>query len=126
MAPVSASPTQAVARLWNRQFLTNAWVTDISGRRLHGASVTSRSGGSYPMAAIPEPSTLLAAAGGIDTVTGIAPGLYRLHVQLIGYHTLRDTLRIGTGEAWCITAHLVRQPIELPNSIRLPEPIRKS
>jgi hypothetical protein len=50
---------------------------------------------------------------GVDTVRNIPPGLYLLSVRLIGYWPPRDTIRLGPGEAWCFTAHLVRDTIEL-------------
>ena len=56
-------------------------------------------------------------AGGTDSVTRISPGLYRVRIPRIGYYALEDTLRIGPGEVWCLTAHMVRQPIHIERII---------
>ena len=50
-------------------------------------------------------------AGGMDSVTRILPGVYRVWIPRIGYHAVEDTLRIGQGESWCLKVHMVRQPI---------------
>jgi hypothetical protein len=50
---------------------------------------------------------------GVDSLPGLAPGLYRLRVRQIGYYPPRDTLRIGRGEAWCVVAHMVRDTVQL-------------
>jgi hypothetical protein len=55
--------------------------------------------------------------GGIDSVTNISPGLYRVRIPRIGYYPLQDTLRIRPGEAWCLTADMVRQPIHIERII---------
>ena len=47
---------------------------------------------------------------GTDSLLVPGPGLYRIWVQQIGYWAIRDTLRIGAGEAWCPVAHMVRTP----------------
>ena len=60
--------------------------------------------------------------GGVDSLSRIPPGFYHLLVQQIGYYRLRDTLRLGAGEAWCITAHMIREPVQLPAPIRMPKP----
>jgi hypothetical protein len=51
--------------------------------------------------------------GGMDSVTRILPGVYFMRTLRIGFHALGDTIRIGPGEAWCITLHMVRRPIEI-------------
>ena len=61
----------------------------------------------------------LTVAGGIDSVTRISPGLYRVRIPRIGYYALEDTLRIGSGEVWCLTAHMVREPVHIER-INLP------
>jgi hypothetical protein len=45
---------------------------------------------------------------GVLHVSGLPAGLYRLRVRQIGYWHPQDTLRLGRGEAWCVTAHMVR------------------
>ena len=56
-------------------------------------------------------------AGGIDSVMRISPGLYQVRIPRIGYYALQDTLRIGPGDVWCLTAHLVREPIHIERII---------
>ena len=58
-------------------------------------------------------SSVASPALGTDSLRVPAPGLYRVWVQQIGYWAIRDTLRIGAGEAWCPVAHMVRNPLEL-------------
>ncbi len=53
---------------------------------------------------------------GTDSLRVRVPGLYRLWVQQIGYHPIRDTLRIGAGESWCPAAHMVRDTVRLEES----------
>ena len=61
-----------------------------------------------------QPDSLIAnPAYGVDTITGLPLGLYRLWVRQIGYSHPQDTLRIGRGEAWCVVAHMVRDTIHL-------------
>jgi len=50
---------------------------------------------------------------GVDSVVGVRRGFYRLWVRQIGYYHLRDTLRLEAGEAWCLTAHMIPEPIRL-------------
>ncbi len=50
---------------------------------------------------------------GVDSLTRLAPGLYRLWVRQIGYYHPRDTVRVGRGESWCVVAHMVRDTVQL-------------
>ena len=45
---------------------------------------------------------------GVDTLAGLPAGQYRLWIRQIGYHPPDRTLRVGHGEAWCVTAYMVR------------------
>ena len=40
-------------------------------------------------------------------IPALTPGLYRIDVRALGYQSVSDTLRVGSGEWWCLTAHLV-------------------
>ncbi len=54
-----------------------------------------------------EPDSLVAhAVEGVDALPALSPGLYRLRVRSLGYQTASDTIRVGPGEAWCVTARL--------------------
>jgi hypothetical protein len=50
---------------------------------------------------------------GVDSITDVAPGLYRLTVRLIGYHHPRDTIRVAPGESWCVLAEMVRSDVKV-------------
>ena len=40
-------------------------------------------------------------------VPALTPGFYRIEVRALGFQSVADTLRIGSGEWWCITGRLV-------------------
>ena len=40
-------------------------------------------------------------------VPALTPGVYRIEVRALGYQSVSDTLPVGPGEWWCLTAHLV-------------------
>ena len=61
-------------------------------------------------------SSVASPALGTDSLRVRVPGLYRLWVQQIGYHPIRDTLRIEAGESWCPVAHMVRDTVQLEMS----------
>jgi hypothetical protein len=44
--------------------------------------------------------------GDADSLPPLPSGLYRIRVRALGYQTATDSLRVGVGEAWCLTAHL--------------------
>ncbi len=52
-------------------------------------------------------------AYGVDSIPNIAPGVYRLWVRQIGYFAGTVMIRVEPGEAWCITAHMVRDTLKL-------------
>jgi hypothetical protein len=50
---------------------------------------------------------------GVDSIAHVPAGLYRLAVRQIGYYHPHDTLRVAPGDAWCVTAHMVRDTVQL-------------
>lgn len=80
-----------------------------SGRPLYGAAVSLASGPE----GTPGIGTRVTGEDGGFLFRAVPPGLYRVTVTLLGYHDLRDTLRVEGGSELRVVLPLSVSPVEL-------------